>query len=58
MKILTKQIGPAEVKCRCIVIPRGKKALFPPPGVQFDMLEGNMTHKGKMDNQFRLRAVS
>lgn len=58
MKILTKRLGPAEVKCRCIVIPRDKKALLPPPGVEFDLSEGKATHKARLDNQFRLRAVS
>ncbi len=58
MRILTKRLGPAEVKCRCILIPRGKKALFPPPGAEFDLLEGKSTHNARLDNQFRLRVVT
>lgn len=58
MKILTKKLGPAEVKCRCLVLPRDKKSYFPSPGVEFDMLEGKATHRARLDNQFRLRAPS
>jgi hypothetical protein len=58
MKILTKKLGPAEVKCRCLVLPRDKKGAFPAPGVEFDILEGNTVHRAKLDNQFRLRARS
>ena len=58
MKILTKKLGPAEVKCRCLVLPRDKKNFFPPPGVEFDMLEGKTAHRAKIDKQFRLRAPS
>lgn len=58
MKILTKKLGPAEVKCRCLVLPRDKKSNFPSPGIEFDMLEGKTIHRAKLDNQYRLRAVS
>lgn len=58
MKILTKKLGPAEVKCRCLVLPRDKKGAFPSPGVEFDILEGKVAHRAKLDNQFRLRARS
>lgn len=58
MKILTKKLGPAEVKCRCLVLPRGKKNFFPAPGVEFDLLEGKATHQARLDDQFRLRAPS
>lgn len=56
MKILTKRLGPAEVKCRCIVLPRSKTALFPAPWVEFDLLEGKATYRAKIDSQSRLRA--
>jgi hypothetical protein len=58
MKILTKKLGPAEVKCRCLVLPRDKKGNFPAPGIEFDLLEGKTSHRAKLDNQFRLRAPS
>ena len=58
MKILTKKLGRAEVMCRCIIIPRDKKALFPVPGVQFDIHEGKATYEGKIDKQYRLRSIS
>jgi hypothetical protein len=58
MKILSKKLGPAEVKCRCLVLPRNKKGDFPSPGVEFDMLEGKAIHRARLDNQFRLRAPS
>jgi hypothetical protein len=58
MKILTKKLMPAEVKCRCLVLPRDKKGDFPSPGVNFDILEGKATHRAKLDSQFRLRAPS
>lgn len=55
MKILTKKLGKGEINWKGVVIPRSKKALFPAPGVEFDLLEGKITYKGKMDNQSRLR---
>jgi hypothetical protein len=58
MKILTKKLGPAEVKCRCVVLPRDTKGNFPSPGVEFDMSEGKTPHLAKIDKQFRLRAPS
>ena len=56
MKILTKKLGKGETNCKCVVIPRSKTALFPAPGVDFDLLEGKATYRGKMDGQSRLRA--
>jgi len=58
MKILTKKLKPAEVKCRCIIIPSTKRTLFPSPGVEFELIEGQTPHKGKLDSQFRFRASS
>ena len=58
MKILTKKLGSAEVMCRCIIIPRDKQALFPVPGVQFNIHEGKATYEGKIDKQYRLRSIS
>ncbi len=58
MNILTKKLGPAEVKCRCLVLPRNKKGSFPSPGIEFNVLEGKTAHRAKLDNQYRLRAVS
>jgi hypothetical protein len=58
MKILTKKLRPAEVKCRCLVLPREKKGNFPSPGVEFEILEGKAAHRAKLDNQFRLRSSS
>jgi hypothetical protein len=58
MKILTKKLGPAEVKCRCLVLPRDKKGNFPSPGVEFDISEGKMIHRARLDNQFRLRVAT
>jgi len=55
MKILTKKLGKGEINWKGVVIPRSKKELFPAPGVEFDLLEGKNTYKGKMDNQSRLR---
>ena len=55
MKILTKKLGKGEINWKGVVIPRSKKSLFPPPGVEFDLLEGKTIFKGKMDNQSRLR---
>jgi hypothetical protein len=58
MKILTKKLKPAGVKCRCITIPSTKRTLFPSPGVEFKLMEGKTTHKGKLDSQFRFRAAT
>ena len=55
MKILTKKLGKGEINWKGVVIPRSKKTLFPAPGVEFDLLEGKTTFKGKMDIQSRLR---
>lgn len=55
MKILTKKLGKGEINWKGVVIPRSKKSLFPAPGVEFDLLEGKTTFKGRMDNQSRLR---
>jgi hypothetical protein len=55
MKILTKKLGPSEIKWRGVVIPRSKKALFPAPGVEFELLDGRASYQAKMDNQSRLR---
>jgi len=58
MKILNKKLGPAEVKCRCIIIPADNRTSFPAPGVKFDLFEGKVTHQARLDSQFRLRAPS
>jgi hypothetical protein len=55
MKILTKKLGKGEINWKGVVIPRSKKNLFPASGVEFDLLEGKTTYKGKMDSQSRLR---
>ena len=58
MEILTKKLGEGQIKWGGIVIPRSKKALFPSPGVEFDLWEGKTTYKAKMDNQSRLRVAT
>jgi len=55
MKSLTKKLGKGEINWKGVVIPRSKKALFPAAGVEFDLLEGKTTYRGRMDNQSRLR---
>ena len=55
MKILTKKLGKGEINWKGVVIPRRKKGLFPAPGVEFDLLEGKTTFRGRMDDQSRLR---
>ncbi len=55
MKILTKLLGKGEINWKGFVIPRSKTALFPPVGVEFDLLDGKATFKGKMDSQSRIR---
>ncbi len=55
MEILCKKLGKGEVDWKGVVIPRHKKALFPSPGVQFDLSDGTATYKVKVDNQFRIR---
>ena len=34
---------------------RAKKGLFPPFGVEFDLSDGSITYKAKLDNQCRIR---
>jgi hypothetical protein len=58
MKVLAKKLGKAEVKCRCIIIPRDKKDLFPAPDIQFEIREGKAKYPAKIDKQYRLRSVS
>lgn len=55
MIILTKSLGLGEIRWRGIVIPRGKKELFPPPGVLFDLSDKITTYKVKVDKQYRIR---
>jgi len=55
MEILTKRLGDGEVKWKGVVIPRAQKGLFPQRGIEFDLLEGRIVYKAKMDNQFRIR---
>jgi bifunctional DNA-binding transcriptional regulator/antitoxin component of YhaV-PrlF toxin-antitoxin module len=37
------------------VLPRKQKDLFPPPGVLFDLTDGQATYKVKVDSQYRVR---
>lgn len=55
MVILTKALGPGEIKWRGIVIPREKKDLFPQPGVLFDLSDKTTSYKVKVDRQYRIR---
>lgn len=55
MVILTKALGPGEIKWRGIVIPRMEKDLFPPPGVIFDLSDETTIYKVKTDKQYRIR---
>jgi hypothetical protein len=55
MKTLTKKLGKGEIKWRGVVIPRAKTNLFPPKGVEFELVDGKSKHRVKMDAQSRLR---
>lgn len=55
MKILTKKLGKGEINWKGLVIPRSKNALFPAPGIEFDLLDSKTAYKAKMDVQSRLR---
>jgi len=55
MEILTKKLKKGEINWGGLVIPRSKKTLFPPPGVEFDLLDNSMTFTARMDDQSRLR---
>ena len=55
MVILSKQLGPGEVRWKGIVLPRKQKDQFPPPGVLFDLSDGQTTYKVKVDSQYRIR---
>ena len=55
MVILTKTLGPGEIKWRGIVIPRNKKDLFPQPGVLFDLHDEITSYRVKLDRQYRIR---
>jgi len=58
MKILIKKLGKGEIKWGGVVIPRSKAALFPDPGVEFDVLDKKTAYRAKMDKQSRLRMAS
>jgi hypothetical protein len=58
MKILTKKLGKGEIKWGGVVIPRSKTALFPAPGVEFDVLDKKTTYRAKIDKQSRIRIAS
>jgi len=55
MEILRKKLGKGEVDWGGVVVPRAKKGLFPPAGVEFDLSDGSITYKAKLDNQCRIR---
>jgi bifunctional DNA-binding transcriptional regulator/antitoxin component of YhaV-PrlF toxin-antitoxin module len=55
MEILRKNIGKGEIDWRGVVIPRDKKSLLPPIGVEFELSDEGNTYKVKVDNQYRIR---
>jgi len=55
MVILTKALGPGEIKWRGIVIPRERKDLFPQPGILFDLYDEKTSYRVKLDRQYRIR---
>lgn len=55
MEILRKKLGKGEINWGGVVVPRAKKGLFPPVGLEFDLSDGNITYKVKLDNQCRIR---
>lgn len=55
MDILRKKLRAGEVRWKGIVIPRDRKDLFPPPGVEFDLSDGKTMYRAKVDNQYRIR---
>jgi hypothetical protein len=55
MEILTKKLGEGEAKWKGVVLPRKKKGLFPSPGTEFDLLEGQTIYKANVDKQYRIR---
>jgi hypothetical protein len=55
MVILSKHLGPGELRWKGIVLPRKQKDLFPPPGTTFDLSDGKTTYKVKVDTQYRIR---
>lgn len=55
MVILSKHLGPGEIRWKGVVLPRKQKDLFPPPGTPFDLFDGQTTYKVKVDSQYRIR---
>lgn len=55
MVILSKKLGPGEIRWKGVVIPRKQKDLFPPPGMPFDLTDGQTTYQVKVDSQYRIR---
>ena len=55
MKSFTKKLGKGEIKWGGIVIPHDKASLFPLPGVEFDLFDGQIMYPARMDRQSRLR---
>jgi len=55
MMILSKKLKAGELSGKVVVIIKGKKDMFPLPGVEFDLRDERTNYRVKLDRQYRLR---
>jgi len=55
MMILSKKLKASELSGKVVVIVKGKKDMFPLPGVEFDLRDERTNYRVKLDRQYRLR---
>lgn len=53
--ILSKKLKASELSGKAVVIVKGKKDMFPLPGVEFDLRDERTNYRVKLDRQYRLR---
>ena len=53
--ILSKKLKASELNGKVVVIVKGKKDMFPLPGVEFDLRDERTNYRVKLDRQYRLR---
>jgi len=53
--ILSKKLKAGELKGKVVVIIKGKKDMFPLPGVEFGLRDERTNYRVKLDRQYRLR---
>jgi antitoxin component of MazEF toxin-antitoxin module len=58
MKLFTKKLRKGEIDRKGVIIPRVMRPVFPSPGIEFDLFDGEIKHVAKMDNKSHLQIPS